>query len=144
MDLSWIKDLSPLVVLELLFGIFVFVLLAKHTGLSISKRGLRFKGTENISNILKAVETIKESDVRQEQKLDKLAGTVGNNTKDVLRLTFYNARLSPAERLVAGKRYLAAGGNGETQKAIKELVDQHPDIWAGIEMVIKQGEKEND
>jgi hypothetical protein len=137
MDLSWIGTLSPLVILELLFGLVVLVLLAKHTGLSISKNGLRFKGTENVSEILKAVKTIQESDVRQEDKLDKLSDTVENNAKDILRLSFYNAQLSPAERLVAGKRYLAAGGNGETQKAIKELADQYPDIWAGIEMAIK-------
>ncbi|MDR0710059.1 MAG: hypothetical protein LBF77_08340, partial [Spirochaetaceae bacterium] len=136
MDLSWIKDLSPLVILELIFGIIVFVLLAKHTGLSISKKGLRFKGAENISAILRTVETIKESDVRQEEKLDKLSGTVENNVKDIVRLSFYNTQLSPAERLVAGKRYLDAGGNGETQKAIRDLADHYPDIWAGIEMVI--------
>jgi hypothetical protein len=137
MDLSWIKDLSPLVVLELLSGVVVFLLLAKHTGLSISKKGLHFKGTENISAILDAVRTIKESDTRQEGKLDKLSDTVGNNAKDILRLTFYNPELSPAERLVAGKRYLAAGGNGETEKAIEALKGQHPDVWKGIEMVTK-------
>jgi hypothetical protein len=142
MDLSWIKDLSPLVILELIFGIIVFVLLAKHTGLSISKKGLRFKGAENISAILRTVETIEESDVRQEEKLDKLSGTVWNNTKDVLRLTFYNTALSPEERLVSGKRYLDAGGNGKTQKAIEDFADQYPDIWRGIEMAMRVQDKQ--
>jgi hypothetical protein len=143
MDLSWIKD-SPLVIPELLLGIFVFILLAKHTGLSISKKGLQFKGTQNISEILTAVKTIQESDVRQEDKLDKLSDTIGNNAKDILRLSFYNTQLSLAERLVAGKRYLTAGGNGETQKDIQELANQHPDVWAGIEMAIKAEEKNGD
>jgi hypothetical protein len=141
MDLAWIGGLSPLVVLELIFGVVIFVLLAKHTGLSISKDGIHFKGAENISSILTAVKTIQESDVRQEEKLDKLHENVENNGKDILRLSFYNEQLSPAERLVAGKRYLAAGGNGETQQAIKAMADQHPDVWAGIEMVIKASEK---
>jgi hypothetical protein len=43
MDLSWIGNLSPLVVLELIFGIVIFILLAKHTGLSFSKDGLHFR-----------------------------------------------------------------------------------------------------
>jgi hypothetical protein len=136
-DLAWIGTLSPIVILELIFGIVAFLLLAKHTGLSISKSGLHFKGAENIVTILDTVKRIQDSDVRQEKKLDFLSDAVGNNVKDILRLSFYNSQLSPAERLVAGKRYLAAGGNGETQKAIKELSDQYPDIWRGIEMSIK-------
>jgi hypothetical protein len=63
MDLSWIGDLSPVVILELIFGIVVFMLLAKHTGLSVSKKGLQFKGAENIANILEAVKEIRKSDV---------------------------------------------------------------------------------
>jgi hypothetical protein len=62
--------------------------------------------------------------------------------KDVLRLTFYNTSLSPGERLVAGKRYLAVGGNGPTQEAINELIIEYPDIWKGIMAVsTKQEDK---
>jgi hypothetical protein len=139
MDLSWIGTLSPIVVLELIFGTVVFVLLAKHTGLSISKKGLHFKGAENINTILDAVKTIQQSDLRQEEKLDKLSDTVGNNVKDILRLSFYNVQLSPAERLVAGKRYLAAGGNGETERAVNELAAEYPDIWETLAVVSMRG-----
>jgi hypothetical protein len=140
MDLSWIEDLikSPLVILELLFGMVVFILLAKHTGLSISKRGLQFKGTQNIAEILTAVKTIQSDDVRQEQKLDSLTKAVGNNAKDILRLSFYNTALSPSERLVSGRRYLLAGGNGVTQEAIQDLADQYPEVWAGIKLAIQE------
>jgi hypothetical protein len=137
MDLSWISSASPLVILELLLGVFVFIMLAKHTGLSISKKGLSFRGTADISAILNTVNTIRESDVRQEEKLDSLSDSVKNNTKDILRLSFYNTQLSPAERLVAGKRYIAAGGNGETRGDVYKFAEEYPDIWKGIEMVSK-------
>ena len=34
--------------------------------------------------------------------------------------------------LVVGKRYLAAGGNGETEKDVRALAAEHPAVWEGI------------
>jgi hypothetical protein len=144
MDLSWISDLSPVAIAELLLGLFAAIILAKHTGLSISKSGFRFKSSEraeeeskSITRISEAVHEIKESDVIQGAKIDDLSFTVKNNVKDTLRLTFYNDALSTAERLVAGKRYLAAGGNGPTEKAVNDLAAENPEVWEGILAVSK-------
>jgi hypothetical protein len=139
MDLSWIPGLSPAQAIVLIFGIAVtlggvaaILVLSKHLGLSISKNGLKFKTSEKTDTILKTVNEIKDSNDRQEAEIKRLGDEVNRNTKDTLRLTFYNGALSPAERLVAGKRYLAAGGNGETEKAINDLTGKHPEIWKGI------------
>jgi hypothetical protein len=148
MDFSWISNLSPIAIAELLLGLFAFVILAKHTGLSISRNGFRFKSFERaeeeskaVKQIREAVHEIKESDVVQAGKIDNLSFTLANNVKDTLRLTFYNTALSVPERLVAGKRYIERKGNGETEKAINELAAENPDIWAGILAVTKGAEK---
>jgi xanthine dehydrogenase iron-sulfur cluster and FAD-binding subunit A len=123
----------------LLIGILLFLVLAKHAGLSIDKQGLRFKSKEKLSSVLKMITAVKESDVIQEKKIDNLVGliaelssAVNKSTRDVLRLTFYNDNLSPVERLVAGSRYLAIGGNGPTEQAINELAEKYPDVWESI------------
>jgi hypothetical protein len=147
MDLSWIAGLAPaqtaalfIGVLLVLGGLAAVLALAKHLGLSLSKKGLSFRASEKTDAILETVKAIRESDARQEQEIKLLGDTVNRNTRDTLRLTFYNAALSPAERLVAGKRYLAAGGNGETQRVIDEYAGKYPDVWQGILAVSKKAE----
>jgi hypothetical protein len=139
MDLSWLTNLTPAQSVALITGITVvlgglaaLLALAKHLGLSVSRTGLSFKANEKADAILETVKAIKESDDRQEVEIKRLCTEVNKNTRDTLRLTFYNGALSPAERLVAGKRYLAAGGNGETQQAIDRYAEQHPDVWQTI------------
>jgi hypothetical protein len=147
MDLSWIAGLSPAQAAVLIVGIVVILggaaavlALAKHLGMSVSKDGLSFKTSEKTDTILETVKAIKESDDRQEAEIKRLCAEVNKNTRDTLRLTFYNESLSPAERLVAGKRYLAAGGNGETQQANDDYAGEHPDVWQGILAVSKRAE----
>jgi hypothetical protein len=133
MDFAWLADLTPLQIAELIGGIALLILVAKYAGLSYSKeKGLHFKTKQISGDILETVKAIRESDARQEAVIKMLSETVSNNTKDVLRLTFYNTALSPAERLVAGKRYRACGGNGETEKAIRELAAEYPATWEAI------------
>jgi hypothetical protein len=145
MDLSWIAKLSPAQAAALIAGIVIILggvaavlALAKHLGMSVSKKGLSFRANEKTDAILGIVREIKESDARQEAEIKRLCFEVNRNTKDTLRLTFYNGALSPAERLVAGKRYLAAGGNGETQKAIGAYAAEHPEVWQAILAVSKK------
>jgi hypothetical protein len=121
-------------------GLAAVLALAKHLGLSLSKKGLSFGASVKTDAILETVKAIRESDDRQEREIKLLGDAVNRNTRDTLRLTFYNEILSPAERLVAGRRYLAAGGNGETQRAIDDLAGQHPDVWQGILAVSKKAE----
>jgi hypothetical protein len=146
MDMTWISELTPEKIIIIFAGVFAFILLAKYTGLSVGKKGLYFEKTEKLTSIHdmvseidvlnrrqeEKIDSLCASDQRQEKKLDNLSSAVTNNTKDILRITFYNNTLSPAERLVAGKRYLAAGGNGETEKAVKELAAQYPEAWKAI------------
>jgi hypothetical protein len=102
---------------------------------------LYFKSAQKDDAIFETVKAIRESDGKQAEQIEKLSEKVNNNMKDVLRLTFYNTALAPGERLVAGKRYLAAGGNGQTQEAINALAAQHPAVWEGIMAVsVKQEE----
>jgi hypothetical protein len=147
MDLSWIAGLNPVQIITLIIGILavlgavaVMLVLAKHLGLSVSKKGLLFRTSEKTDAILETVKAIRESDGRQEQEIKRLGDEVNKNTRDTLRLTFYNEALPPAERLVAGRRYLAVGGNGETERAIKVLIAKHPDVWQGILAVSKKAE----
>jgi hypothetical protein len=145
MDLSWIAGLKPAQSVVLLIGTVIIMggvaavlALAKHLGLSVSKNGLSFKTSEKTDAILETVNEIKECNDRQEVEIKRLGDEVNKATRDTLRLTFYNAALSPAERLVAGKRYLAAGGNGETKKSIEKLAAEHPETWQGILAVSKK------
>jgi hypothetical protein len=127
-------------ILLVLGGLAAVLALAKHLGLSLSKTGMSFRTSEKTDAILETVKEIRESDGRQELEIKRLGDEVTKNTRDTLRLTFYNEILPPAERLVAGKRYLAAGGNGETQRAIDAYAGQHPDVWQGILAVSKKAE----
>jgi hypothetical protein len=140
MDLSWIANLTPPQIATFIIGIMILLALAKHLGLSVSKKGLSFKAAQKTDDILATVKAIKESDERQEAEIKRLGDNVNKNMKDTLRLTFYNELISPAERLVAGKRYLAAGGNGETQQAIDDFAQKYPDVWKGIVAVGKTNE----
>jgi hypothetical protein len=154
MDMTWISELTLEKTIIIFAGIFAFILLAKYTGLSIGKKGLCFERTEKLTSIhdmVREINTLNRrqdekidilcaSDQRQEKKLDNLSTAVTNNTRDILRITFYNNVLSPAERLVAGKRYLAAGGNGETEKAVKEFAALYPEAWEAINInALKNG-----
>jgi hypothetical protein len=143
MDLSWIAELAPIQIATFVIGITILLALAKQLGLSVSKNGLSFKAAKKTDTILETVKEIKESNDRQEIEIKRLGDEVNKNTKDTLRLTFYNDILPPAERLVAGKRYLAAGGNGETERAINGLAQKHPDVWEGI-LAVAKGEDHGD
>jgi hypothetical protein len=57
---------------------------------------------------------------------------------DVLRLSFYNAMLSPEERITAGKRYLDDGGNGGTAEDVNKFILKHPDIYKGVTAAERQ------
>jgi hypothetical protein len=146
-DLSWLAGLTPAQMFALIIGLLLvlgglaaLLALAKHLGFSVSKEGFSFRTSEKTDAILDTVKSIKESDDRQEQEIKRLGNEVTKNTRDTLRLTFYNEALPAAERLVAGRRYLDAGGNGPTEKAINDLIGQHPDVWQGILAVSKKAE----
>jgi hypothetical protein len=61
---------------------------------------------------------------------------IKNNTKDVLRITAMNERLSIADRLIAFKRYkYDLKGNGGLEESMCPLIDAHPDVWEAVQKV---------
>jgi hypothetical protein len=141
MDLSWLANLTPIQIATFVIGIMILLALAKLLGLSISKKGLSFSAANKTNAIFVTVKDIKESNDRQEVEIKCLGDEVNKNTKDTLRLTFYNELLPPEDRLVAGKRYLDVGGNGKTQRSIDEYAAKYPDIWRGILAESKRNEQ---
>ena len=78
------------------------------------------------------VRAVKESDGKQTALIEETRAVSSDNAKDILRLTFYQESLTVANRLVAGKRYLALGGNGETEKDVRPLRSLSADPCEGL------------
>ncbi len=58
---------------------------------------------------------------RTEAKIDKLAEHSELQYLSLLRLTTMDSDMPMSERLIAGKEYIARGGNGDVKKFYEEL-----------------------
>jgi len=56
------------------------------------------------------------NDIKEENKHQSL---------DILRLTVMNQDMPVSERLIAGKKYLNRGGNGDVKMYYEKLVEEH-------------------
>lgn len=56
------------------------------------------------------------NDIKEENKHQSL---------DILRLTVMSSDMPISERLIAGKKYLSRGGNGDVKKYYEQLVKEH-------------------
>lgn len=56
------------------------------------------------------------NDIKEENKHQSL---------DILRLTVMSGDMPISERLIAGKKYLSRGGNGDVKKYYEQLVKEH-------------------
>ena len=56
------------------------------------------------------------NDIKEENKHQSL---------DILRLTVMSRDMPISERLIAGKKYLSRGGNGDVKKYYEQLVKEH-------------------
>ena len=61
-----------------------------------------------------------------ESKLDSVCDHTTDNYLSILRLTVMDAAMPMSERLIAGEKYIKAGGNGDVKhyyEQLKEAVD---------------------
>lgn len=49
----------------------------------------------------------------------------GEQYLDILRLTIMSENMPMAERIIAGKKYIDRGGNGEVKRFYEKLIEDH-------------------
>lgn len=59
------------------------------------------------------------------KKIDNIQEEFKENTIATLRLTIVNEHLPMDERIHAGEKYIAMGGNGSVKKMVQKLIDEH-------------------
>ena len=65
------------------------------------------------------------SNRRLGEKVDKLAAHTDENYLGLLRLTVMSEEMPVSERIIAGKKYIDAGGNGDVRHYYEEIVATH-------------------
>lgn len=60
-----------------------------------------------------------------EKKVDGIAKHEEENYLGLLRLTIMSEEMPVSERIIAGKKYINAGGNGDVKKAYNALLQEH-------------------
>lgn len=58
------------------------------------------------------------------RRLDHFQDTLNYNTKETLKLIIINEHIPIEERIEAGERYIALGGNGSIKKIVNSLTDK--------------------
>ena len=59
------------------------------------------------------------------KKVDQLMANDRDQNLNILRLTVMNSEMPISERIIAGDKYVKAGGNGEVKKYYQELLVEH-------------------
>lgn len=65
------------------------------------------------------------SNKRLEKKVDKNAEHDREQYLAILRLTVTAEHMPISERIIAGKKYIDNGGNGDVKKYYQELLEEH-------------------
>lgn len=60
-----------------------------------------------------------------ERKVDKNSEHNTEQFLGIQRLTVMNSEMPISERLIAGKKYIDAGGNGDVKKYYEQLIEEH-------------------
>lgn len=58
-------------------------------------------------------------------KVDQLAALSDEHYLAILRLTIISEDMPVTERLIAGKKYIDRGGNGDVKKYYEKMVEEH-------------------
>lgn len=58
-------------------------------------------------------------------KINKIAEHDHDQYLSILRLTVMSSEMPISERLIAGKKYIDAGGNGDVKQYYKQLLKDH-------------------
>ena len=69
--------------------------------------------------------TNRKANKKLEQKVDKLVEHDREQYLSILRLTIMNETIPISERIIAGDKYLKAGGNGEVKKYYLQMLEEH-------------------
>lgn len=59
-----------------------------------------------------------------DEKIDKITRLQDEQYLSILRLTIMSEEMPMSERLIAGKKYINRGGNGDVKKALHKLEEQ--------------------
>ena len=59
-----------------------------------------------------------------DEKIDKITRLQDEQYLSILRLTIMSEEMPMSERLIAGKKYVNRGGNGDVKKALHKLEEQ--------------------
>lgn len=69
--------------------------------------------------------TNKKSQKKLEEKVDKLVEHDKEQYLSILRLTIMNEDIPISERIIAGDKYIKAGGNGDVKKYYQQMLAEH-------------------
>lgn len=69
--------------------------------------------------------TNRKSNKKLEAKVDKLVEHDREQYLSILRLTIMNETIPISERIIAGDKYIKAGGNGDVKKYYQQMLKEH-------------------
>ena len=69
--------------------------------------------------------TNKKANKKLEDKVDKLVEHDEDQYLSILRLTIMSEEMPIPERIIAGKKYVDKGGNGEVKKYYQKMLEEH-------------------
>ena len=67
----------------------------------------------------------KKSNAKLEKKVDTLVEHDKEQYLSILRLTIMSEEMPVSERIIAGDKYIKAGGNGDVKKYYQQMIKDH-------------------
>lgn len=68
---------------------------------------------------------LKQQNAELKEQVDKLVEHDEEQYLGILRLTVMSEEMPISERLIAGKKYVKKGGNGDVKKYYQKLLEEH-------------------
>lgn len=82
-------------------------------------------GSSALTTIVQAiVSAIQKKKGKGDEQIDKITRLQDEQYLSILRLTIMSEEMPMSERLIAGKKYVNRGGNGDVKKALHKLEEQ--------------------
>ena len=84
---------------------------------------------ESVLTFLGVCVTVYFSNKKSNAKLEKKVDTLVEHDKEqylsILRLTIMSEEMPVSERIIAGDKYIKAGGNGDVKKYYQQMIKDH-------------------
>ena len=84
---------------------------------------------ESVLTFLGICVTVYFSNKKSSAKLEKKVDTLVEHDKEqylsILRLTIMSEEMPVSERIIAGDKYIKAGGNGDVKKYYQQMIKDH-------------------